>query len=826
MEKHMHTPSQPLGAQTVSAADLRLTIHPTELGFSDTSELVSHALPWIGQERAETAARFGLEMTQANYNLFVLGEVGSGRSTLLRQMMHSVAATRTVPPDLCYLHNFDTPEHPHAVHIAAGEGRKLRVHMAQLTKILLAEIPKRLTAQDFKVESEHIEKTYKQEEDRAYAVLDAFAEARSFSLFREGRHLVFTLRDEKGAPLTEAEALALPKERRTAIDQAEVELRAEIANFLDKTRPIDRVKNEGLAALRRQTIKPMLEQELARIQQALSKPSQDNTKLVHYFQKVMADVLEHIELFEPRDDDEEETRLEALNTLLLRYRVNVAVDNHDTHGAPVLVEDNPVFRTLFGSLEYQTEDDVLMTDFSRIRAGSLLKAHGGFLMLHVRNLLTDALVWEKLSRFLRSGRLQIEESGLHLSPIASVALEPEAVHIDVKIVLIGTVEEYYVLQEGAPEFFRRFMCKVEFAESFTANADTHRASAIFVAHSCQRLGLPHFNADAVARLIECTHREVDDQTRQSALFSHTESLIIESASHAHQRGAVKVHATDVDAAIAARDFRNGYIEQRLQESITDGERLISLKGECVGQLNGLTVIELGGHAFGFPVRVTARTYAGNEGLVNIEREVKLSGPIHDKGVLILHSYLSALFSHIAPLALNASVVFEQEYSGVEGDSASCAELYALLSSLSGLPLKQNIAVTGAVNQNGEILPVGGVNEKIEGFFRTCKAQGLDGTQGALIPSRNRHHLMLSQDVVDAVAQGKFHIYTAEHASEGAELLMGVPFGKDLKGGTYETGSVLALSDKTLQAYRRACHKEPTQDPRLLSHKILKQLSGK
>jgi len=822
----MHTTDQPLGVQTISAANLRLTINPTELGFTDTSELVTQALPWIGQERAKTAARFGLEMTQANYNLFVLGEVGSGRSTLLRQMMHSVAATRSVPPDLCYLHNFDTPEHPHAVHIPAGEGRKLRLHMAQLTKTLLAEIPKRLTAQDFKVESEHIEKTYKQEEDLAYAVLDAFAEARSFSLFREGGHLVFTLRDEKGTPLTEAEALALPKERRIAIDQAEIELRAEIANFIDKTRPIDRVKNEGLAALRRQTIKPMLEQELARIQQALSKPSQDNAKLVHYFQKVMADVLEHIELFEPRDDDEEETRLEALNTLLLRYRVNVAVDNHDTHGAPVLVEDNPVFRTLFGSVEYQTEDDVLMTDFSRIRAGSLLKAHGGFLMLHVRDLLTDALVWEKLSRFLRSGRLQIEESGLHLSPIASVALEPEAVHIDVKIVLIGTVDEYYVLQEGAPEFFRRFMCKVEFAESFTANADTHRASAIFVAHSCQRLGLPHFNANAVARLIECTHRQVDDQTRQSALFSHTESLIIESANHARQRGADPVHAFDVDAAIAARDFRNGYIEQRLQESITDGERLISLQGEQVGQLNGLTVIELGDHAFGFPVRVTARTYAGHEGLVNIEREVKLSGPIHDKGVLILHSYLSALFSHIAPLALNASVVFEQEYSGVEGDSASCAELYALLSSLSGLPLKQNIAVTGAVNQNGEILPVGGVNEKIEGFFRTCKTQGLDSTQGALIPSRNRHHLMLSQEVVDAVTQGQFHIYTAAHASEGAELLMGVRFGQNLKGGTYETGSVLALADKTLQAYRRACHKEPAQDSRLLSHKILKQLGGK
>jgi len=821
------TPTTHHGAAAVASTDLRLTIRPTDLDFNDTSELVSQPLPWIGQERAETAARFGLEMMQANYNLFVLGEVGSGRSTLLHQMMQSVAANKPVPPDLCYLHNFETPEHPHALHIPAGEGRKLRLHMAQLTKTLLTDIPKRLTAQDFKVESEHIEKTYKQEEDRAYAVLDAFAEARNFSLFREGGHLVFTLRDEKGMPLTEAQALALPKDRRMAIDQAEVELRAEIATFLDKTRPIDRVKNEGLAALRRQTIKPMLEQELAQISKALTKPTQESEKLTHYFEKVMADVLEHIELFEPGDDeDEEQVRLEALNTLLLRYRVNVAVDNHSTKGAPVLVEDNPVFRTLFGSVEYQTEDDVLMTDFSRIRAGSLLKAHGGFLMLHVRDLLTDALVWEKLSRFLRSGRLQIEEAGLHLSPIATVALEPEAVQLCVKIVLIGTVEEYYVLQEGAPEFFRRFMCKVEFAESFPASAETRRASAIFVAHCCQRLHLPHFNADAVARLIECTHREVDDQTRQSALFSHTESLVIESANHAHQRGATLVQATDVDAAMQARAFRNGYTEQRLQDSITDGERLISVQGEKVGQLNGLTVIELGDHAFGFPVRVTARTYAGNEGLLNIEREVKLSGPIHDKGVLILHSYLSALFSHIAPLAFNASVVFEQEYHGVEGDSASCAELYALLSSLSGLPLKQNIAVTGAVNQNGEILPVGGVNEKIEGFFHTCQTLGLDGTQGVLIPHRNRHHLMLNQAVIDAVAQGQFHIYTASHASEGAELLMGVRFGENLKGGSYETGSVLALADKTLQAYRRACHKEPTQDSRLQSHKILKQLGGK
>ncbi len=796
----------PPSVSTLSPQNLRLTIDPLSLAFKNTSELVPMPLPWIGQERAQRAARFGLEMKQANYNLFVMGEVGSGRSTLLKEMMTQVAATREVPPDLCYLHNFDTPEHPYALHVEAGEGRKLRRLMSDFTKSMVNEVSKRLTAQDFKVEREHLEKTYKLEEDRAYAELDAFAEARSFSLFRQGGHLVFTLRDEQGKPLTEAEALALPKERRSAIDLAEDELRAEISNFMVKTRPFDRIKNEGLEALRRQTIKPYLLEEIARMKKGLNPSTQEHPKLTHYWDKLVEHVLKHVELFEPQEGEAEEeaSRQEEQSTLLLCYRVNVAVDNHHTKGAPVLIEDNPVFRSLFGSIEYQTEDDVLISDFTRIRAGSLHKAHGGFLMLHVHDLLSDPLVWEKLSRFLRSNRLQIEDPGILRSAIASLAMEPEAVELKVKIVLIGTTEEFYILQEGAPEFFRRFMCKVEFAESLSSTAQSHQASAIFVAHCCQRLGLSHFEADAVARLIELTHREVDDQTRQSALFSHTESMVIESASFAKERGAAFVQATDVDRAIQERHYRNSYNEQRLQESITDGERLITVSGERVGQLNGLTVIDLGDHAFGFPVRVTARTYAGNEGLVNIEREVKLSGPIHDKGVLILHSYLSALFSNIAPLAFNASVVFEQEYSGVEGDSASCAELYALLSSLSGLAIQQNIGVTGAVNQHGEILPVGGVNEKIEGFFCTCKTQGLDGTQGVLIPHRNRAHLMLSHEVVRAVEEGLFHIYTADHASAAAAFLMKRPFGSTAQSGVFEPQSILALCQSALQSYRQLC----------------------
>jgi len=545
----------------------------------------------------------------------------------------------------------------------------------------------------------------------------------------------------------------------------------------------------------------MLDHAMQLIRNGLRKQIKDTVKLGSYLDQVHHEVMENIEVFQPGED--EEIRLQALIEVVSHFRVNVAVDNHGLEGAPVILEDNPLFRRLFGSIEYEADDDMLVTDFSRIRAGSLVKAHGGFLMLHLRDLLADEPVWEKLRRFLRSGRLQIEEPGMMYAPIAAVSLQPEPIDVDVKIVLIASVDDYYAVQEGDPEFARRFRCKVDFAESFKATPESCSATAIFVAHTCRHLGLAHFTAAAVAVLIEVTHREAEDQMRQSAIFAHSEALVMESSAMARSRGANLVEAQDVRAAMQARMHRHSYPEERLQDTIVDGERLLEVRGERVAQLNGLTVVDLGDYQFGFPVRVTGRTYAGEEGLLNIEREVKLSGPIHDKGVLILHSYLSALFAHIAPLALNAAVVFEQEYSGVEGDSASCAEFYALLSSLSGLPIRQGIAVTGAVNQHGEMLPVGGINEKIEGYFRSCELLGLDGQQGVLIPARNRRHLMLDPRVVEAVAQGRFHIYGAELASEGMELLTGVPFGA-LVGADYPPDTVLGRAQRTLQAYRYAC----------------------
>lgn len=805
---------------------LRLTINPATLGFASTAELQDLPLPWIGQERAQAAAQFGLGLHQPDYHLFVLGEVGSGRASLLRQAMQAAASQRAVPPDLCYLHNFDTPDRPRALRLPAGQGRQLRQGLADMAKNLQADIPKRLAAADFKAEAERIEKTWQAQEAEAFAVLDAFAEARQFRLTRDGGQMVFTLTGPKGQPLTESEARALPRERRAEIDAAEQEVRTEIARFLEAARPLERARDDALAALRRQTIKPLVEHALHDIRQGLRKQIKDTVKLTHWLDQVEQAVLGDIDLFEPLDTerggdqgaDAEDDRKDALDDLLARCQVNLVVDNHGRTAAPVVVEDNPTQRTLFGSIEHGSDADTVQADHTSIHAGSLLKAHGGFILLHLHDLAAEEGLWQRLRRFLRCGRLQIEEGGggPGHAPGGAVALQPEPVDVDVKIVLIGSVDEYYALQDADPDAARRFRVKVDFSDHFAATPATHHATAILVAQVCKKRGLPHFGPDAVALVLEQTHREADDQRRQSARFAHTEALAIESAALCKARGGPLVQAADVLAALAARTQRHNQPEEELHDSITEGERLISLAGSITGQINAMTQIDLGDYRFGFPVRITARTFAGQEGLLNIEREVDMSGPIHDKGVLILHSYLTALFSHVAPLALNASIVFEQEYSGVEGDSASCAELYALLSSLSGLPLRQGIAVTGALNQHGEVLPVGGINEKIEGWFRACSTAGLDGTHGVLIPARNQRHLMLDRSVLDAVERGLFHVYTMGHVSEGIALLTGEASGMspaellqaqadELAGGAATVeDTVMQRAEVTLRAYRRAC----------------------
>ena len=777
-------------------------------------------MPWVGQQRAEAAARFGLNMALPGYNLLVVGEVGTGRTTLMRQLMHDVATTRPVPPDLLFLHHVAQPERPLALRLPAGEGRQLRQRMVQLARRLQTDIPRRLSEPDVKAESDRIEQAFKSEESRGYAELNAFAQSRRFSLMREQGHLVFTCQDEKGEPMTAGKAMSLSPQQRTQIDQDESSLREEIARFMEKTRSLEHVRNEGLAALRRQIVRPLLEREWQEIRQGLHPTPTEQVRLEAWLQALQAEVLEHVELFQASEEDDN-VRLDALQDLLAGLLVNVAVDNHGLQGAPVVQEDNPSFRQLLGGIEYEPDGDMLMTDFTRIRAGSLLRAHGGFLLLHLREVLSEPPVWEKLRRFVRSGCLQIEEPGVLYAPVAAASLSPEPVQADVKLVLVASPEEFDAVQTLDPELARRFRCKVDFADSFMAGPQAWHDTAVFVARTCQRWGLPHFSTAATALLIEDSHRLAQDQFRQSAVFASTEALLMESASLARARQATEVQPEDVLAARRAREYRHNEPEERLLDALAQGERVLPLSGRMEASVNGLSVVMLGDYTFGFPVRVTARTHAGDKGLLSIDREVELSGPIHDKGVLILHSCLMSLFAHQAPLALEASLVFEQEYGGVEGDSASCAELYALLSSLASVPLAQGIAVTGSLNANGDVLPVGGINEKIEGFFRSCERVGLDGTQGVLIPERNCRHLMLDERVVEAVAQGRFHVHAISTVAEGMTLLSGLPWG-ELGPNGYPPASVLGRAQARLRRFRQAMdaagshHEQPPHKRRSLN----------
>ena len=787
--------------QRLEASDLLRRVDPASLGFGSTAELAQQPLPWIGQPRAETAARFGLGMDMPGYNLLVVGDVGTGRTTLMQQLMRDHAVTRPVPPDLCFLHHVEHPEQPLALRLPAGQGRSLRQRMLQLARHLQSEVPRRLAEPDVKSESERIEQAYKREESRAYAELNAFAEAHRFSLMREQGHLVFTCRDEQGEPLTAARAMAMSAQQRADIDQAEARLRERMAEFLEKTRSLEHVMNEGLAALRRQVIKPLLARECSDVQSAVRPEPEEPSVFEGWLQALQAEVLEHVELFQPGAEDEP-LRIEALQDLLAGLRVNLAVDNHDLQGAPVITEDNPSHRQLFGGVEYEADGELLVTDFTRIRAGSLLRAHGGYLMLHLRDVLADAPVWERLRRFVRCGQVQIEEPGMPYSPVAAVSLNPQAVRADVKLVLVTSAEEYEAVLTLDPDMARRFRCKVDFADSFAASPQTWKDTAVFVARTCERWALPHCSAEAVALLIEQSHRQAQDQHRQSAAFALTEALVMESAMQARQRQASEVQALDVRQAVQARRHRHDEPEERLLDALAQGERVMPLSGRMEASVNGLSVVQYGDHAFGFPIRVTARAQAGDKGVISIDREVELSGPLHDKGLLVLQSYLAALFAHLAPLALEASLVFEQEYGGVEGDSASCAELYALLSALAAVPVAQGLAVTCAFNTCGDLLPVGGINEKIEGFFRSCERVGLDGTQGVLIPRRNRRHLMLDERVVQAVAQGRFHIHTADTVAEGMTLLSGMPWGE--RGPTgYPANSLLGRAQARLRRQRQA-----------------------
>lgn len=580
--------------------------------------------------------------------------------------------------------------------------------------------------------------------------------------------------ESNGKPLFLKLAAGVGQQLKQALDQFIRQLAKDLATLLEA-----RIKDNSSAL-----IVQFLATQLTAIKTNVPHIAA-NKALILYFELLQKDVLDYLEAWQPNASGDSENNLDALlsESFFGRYRVNVLVehgaglieDSQVTLGAPVVYDNDPSLQSLFGGIESAGESSST-PDFMRLRAGNLLRADGGTLLLNLRDILADeasgSQLLEKLHRFLRNGTLQIEDLASSSSQGGGFVSAQAAIAVSVKLVLVATREDYYLLIDEKYDFFSYFPIKIEFAEKVKASAENYAAYAAFIAKKCQQFNCSHFTADAVVGLLHAMHRLEEDQMRISTQFAVLEKLMLESAAVADLRGANIVAITDVKAAISRRYARHGYIEGHMRDSIVDNELMITVQGDVVGQINGLTHIDLADASFGSPVRISANCYAGRRDVLTIDREVLMSGPTHDKGVMILQSWLHTNFAKLNPLNMTASLVFEQEYNGVDGDSASCAELFVLLSSLSQLPIKQGIAVTGALNQHGEVLPVGGLNEKIEGYFRVCKDIGLDGKQGVLIPGRNMRHLVLADEVVEAVANGQFHITTMNNVAEGILHLTG------------------------------------------------------
>lgn len=565
-------------------------------------------------------------------------------------------------------------------------------------------------------------------------------------------------------------------------------------------------------------IEAMLENAFADIKAQIKIENGELQKFESYLIALRQDIFDSLEVFQQTNattastpGGEQTADIDGmLEAYLVRFRVNLIVDHRQQTSAPVIYDDDPTFQSLFGSFESGSEQISNLPEFLRLRAGNLLRADGGMLMLHLRDIHNDhqngPQILEKLHRFLRNGRVQIEEAVSHAGQTSSTHAVSDPVPVQVRLVLVATREEFYQLQDEAEEFARFFNVKVDFSDDILADPDIYQALARYIAERCEHFALPHFSAEAVATVLTTMHRWVEDKTYISSRLASLQQLILASATQARQHAAdskaLLVEKSDVSAVLEASYKRHRSPEMQLLRSIVDGDLMIRLQGQAVGQINGLTHIDLGDAGFGSPVRISARCFAGEDGVINIDREVEMTGPNHDKGLFILQSWLSASFAALTPLSLNASLVFEQEYHGVEGDSASCAELYALLSAISGLSLPQGIAVTGAMNQHGEVMAIGGVNEKIEGYFRVCQALGLDGTQGVMIPQRNNAHLVLSDEVIAAVASGKFHIYAFEHVLEGIAHLTGMSAGEMDADGRYPADTVMGRVQETLERFRK------------------------
>lgn len=760
------------------------------LGFNSTADL-ERLDAIIGQERATHAIEFGIDIPSYGYHIFAMGPVGAGKMTTVQRFLEQRAHARPTPPDWCYVNNLANPDRPEAIALPPGKATIFRKQMEDLVQRIQESIARAFSGEQYE---EHRTQLIQELEDRKRRLIEdinQYANSQGFALVPTPGGLMVGIY-ENGKVLSQEEYQALPEERRRELETAQPAVQAEMERRFRKVRALD---DEARTRLQN------LDKEIGDFAiRHLFEPLKEEYREIHdaqvFLDGVYRDVLENLNLFRSLARSQESPQepnapqpSRRPQSPYDRYRVNVLVDNGETKGAPVIVESNPTCRTLVGRIEYRAEFGTLVTDFSMIRAGALHRANGGYLVVEARKLLQDPLAWDCLKRALRDRRISIHEIAQQFAILSTTSLEPEPIPLDVKVVLTGEPYMYYLLFDLDPEFAKLFKVKADFSDQMDWSADSLLNYARFIATRCTDEGLPHFTRDAVAKVVEYGARLVEDQQKLSTRFAFVVDIISEAAYWARRAGHDLVQAEDVQRALDEKRYRSSQPEERLREAVLADTLMITTDGLKVGQVNGLSVAFLGDYAFARPTRITCQTMLGREGVMNIDRESKLSGNIHDKGLLILERYLAAKFAQDRPLSFTASICFEQSYSEVDGDSASAAELYVLLSAVSGIPIKQGIAVTGSVNQYGEIQPIGAINEKIEGFFDVCNARGLTGEQGVIIPARNVRHLMLREDVVQAVREGKFHIWAVNTADEGVSILTGVEAGERDEKGEYPPDSV-------------------------------------
>ena len=785
----------------------RLTWHcDAELPEFRTTEELPDLEGMLGQERALRAIDFGLNMNESGFNIYISGETGTGRASAIRSLLKKRAKEEPPPTDWCYVFDFHAPDHPLALELPPGSGNDLERQMREFLAGVRADIPKALESKEYELHKGKVLEEYQEKNSALFAELEQEASPKGFTIQRTVSGLVIVPQKE-GRNYTQEEYETLSDEEKEALDSTGQELTENLNDVLRQIRDNDKGAKESLAKLDRELGLAAVGRHL----QPLRETFGQSPKVITYLDAVQEDVILNLEEFKPQPQPQSSIpglRLPHQEPSFHRYQVNVFVDNTENQGAPVIFEPNPTYNNLFGRIEHEMQvGGVAATNFTMIKPGALHRANGGYLIIDAREVLTNPFVWDSLKRSIRNAEIKIEDVMEQFRFMTIVSLKPEPIPLRTKIVMIGTPDIYYLLFYLEPDYRKFFKVKADFDSRIDRTPKAVRDYALFVATLCRSEGRLHFDRSGVAALLEQSAREMEEQNKLSSRFMEIGDLIREAGFWAKRGSSPLVTREFVRQAVEEKRYRGNRLEERLREMITDGTIMVDTDGSEVGQINGLAVITLGDHTFGTPSRITSRVYLGRAGMVNIEREAKLSGPIHDKGVLILTGYLGGTFAQEHPLSFSASICFEQSYDGVEGDSASSTELYALLSALSGLPLNQGIAVTGSVNQLGRIQPIGGVNQKIEGFFRLCRIKGLTGNQGVMIPRSNERNLMLQDEVIQAVQEGKFHLWSVETVNQGIELLTGMVAGERRDDGSFPEGTANFLVDKRLREMQQLMAKQ-------------------